>query len=48
MGLISSRYSSSEHIQGLGEEKMSQQRNTVSLKKPTKGEAEEVITVDQK
>ena len=48
MRLRSSRYSSSGRIQRLGEEKISQQRNAVSLKKPTKEEAEELITVDQK
>ena len=48
MRLRSSRYSSSGRIQRLGEEKISQQRDAVSLKKPTKEEAEELITVDQK
>ena len=48
MGLISSRFSSSGHIYRLEEEESSQQRNAVSLKKPSKEETKELKTVDQK
>ena len=48
MEVTSSRFLSSGHINRLEEEEYSQQRNAVSLKKPSKEETEELKTVDQK